>query len=181
MRVRVSAHSVMDVPHLARAGIFIPTKGYRYIEVLDQDDDPPKVKNMVRNATTGAMQPLEVPNQDVIGRKTYQRLIADGRFSVVQDSGLDASVTGAEIAAARSEVVRVTGLHADAQVELASLRAQIATVSKERDDAQFRVAELEEQLAAASKKGGRGRAKDAGADEATGASDGTSEGAAAAK
>lgn len=172
MRVRVSAHSVMDVPHLARAGIFIPTKGYRYIEVLDQDEDPPKVKNMVRNATTGAMQALEVPNQDVIGRKTYQRLIADGRFSVVQDSGLDASVTGAEIAAARSEVVRVTGLHADAQVEIAGLKAQIDTISKELDEAQFRVAELEEQLAAATAKKGKAKAKDGQADDQGQASEG---------
>ena len=139
MRVKIGGHSPFDIPHLACAGRFFPTKGYREVEVLDQDEDPPPQKNRVKNPTTEQWQVLEVPDQDVMGRKSYQLIMDDGRFTVIQTDVVDARISGAEVAAARAEVARQASLILDHQTSLSR-----AGVELEKGEA--RIAELEEQV-----------------------------------
>ncbi len=141
MRVKIGAHSPLDVPHLACAGRFFPTKGFREVEVLDQEEDPPPQINKVRNPTTDLIQDLVVPDQAVMGRRSYQMILDDGRFTVQETAGVDARISGAEVAAARAEVARQAALILDHQGE-------IARVSAERDIAIARIAELEAAVAA---------------------------------
>lgn len=137
MRVKISAHSTLDVPHLARAGRFFPTKGFREIEVLEQDDDPPEIVVKVKNQTTGKMQDETRPDQDRMGRKSYARIVEDGRFSIHETGSVDSLISGAEVAAARAEVGRIAALNMDLKGELAKADAEL---TKAKD----RIRELEE-------------------------------------
>lgn len=141
MRVKIGAHSPLGVPHLACAGRFFPTNGYREVEVLDQEEDPPPQINKVRNPTTDAIMDLEVPDQAVMGRKSYQLILDDGRFTVQETAGIDARISGAEVAAARAEVGRQAAIILDHQ-------GTIAKMTAERDIALARVAELKAATAA---------------------------------
>jgi hypothetical protein len=141
MRVKIGGHSPLDVPHLACAGRFFPTKGVREVEVLDQDQDPPAQVNRVKNPTTDLIQDLEVPDQNVMGRRSYQAILDDGRFTVQETAGVDARISGAEVAAARAQVSR----HA---AEILDLQGTNAKLTTERDIALARVAELEAAAAA---------------------------------
>lgn len=136
MRVKIGGHSPLDVPHLACAGRFFPCKGVREVEVLDQEHDPPPQINKVRNATTDLLMDLEVPDQAIMGRRSYQMILDDGRFTVQETAGVDARISGAEVAAARAEVARQASAILDHQ-------GTIAKVTAERDIALARVAELE--------------------------------------
>lgn len=155
----------MDVPHLACAGRFFPTKGLREVEVLDQDEDPPLVVSKRPNPTTGIVQEVSLPDQNAIGRKAYAEIIADGRFSVIETASADAELNRAQVGAARAEVQRIAAAHSDAQVQIAGLTSTVSELRTKLDAAEFRIAELEEQLAAASKKGGKGKAKDGASDD----------------
>jgi len=147
MKVRIGANSHMDVPHLWCAGRAFPTKGLREVEVLDQEEDPPMVVSVRPNPTTGV--PMEIPlaNQDVMGRKSYAAIIADGKFSVIETVGLDAEITRNQVGAAREEATRLAGLHSDAQVQIAGLTATVADLQGKLEAEQLRVMELEEQVA----------------------------------
>ena len=172
MRVRIGANSTMDVPHLACAGRFFPTKGLREVEVLDQDEDPPQVVSKRPNPTTGIIQEIHLANQDVMGRNSYRAIIEDGRFSVIETASADSEMHRAQVGAARAEVQRVSAAHADAQVQIAGLTATVADLRTKLDAAEFRIAELEEQLAAATAKKGKAKAKDGQADDQGQASEG---------
>lgn len=145
MRVKIGAHSPLGVPHLACAGRFFPTNGYREVEVLDQDGDPPPQINKVRNATTDQLVDLEVPDQNIMGRRSYELILADGRFTVQETAGVDARISGAEVAAARAQVARLASTILDHE-------GTIAKVSAERDIALARVAELEAAAAPATEE-----------------------------
>jgi hypothetical protein len=152
MRVKIGGHSPLDVPHLACAGRFFPTKGTREVEVLDQDDDPPPQINKVRNPTTDLIEDLKVPDQNVMGRRSYQLILDDGRFTVQETSGVDARISGAEVAAARAEVARQASIILDHQ-------GTIAKVTAERDIALARVAELEAPAAPVTPEEPKGKKK----------------------
>lgn len=129
MRVRISAHSPLpDIPYLWCAGRHFPTKGHREVEVLEQEDDPPTVFNDIKNPVTGAPQKLEVPNQDVMGMRSYTMIVEDGRFTVIETGRVDAEISGAQVAAARAEVSKLAAEKSDLAVRLAALEAQLASV-----------------------------------------------------
>lgn len=126
MRVRVSARSIIQVPFLFSADRPFAVGQTREIEVLEQDDDPPPIVVRVKNHTTGAMQEESRPDPDRMGRTSYAKLVADDRLSVHESGGVDAAISGAEVAAARSEVARVAALNLDLTTENARLLARIS-------------------------------------------------------
>lgn len=147
MKIRVGARSHLDVPFLNVEGVFFPTKGTRDIEVTDQDESPPEISTTHPNPATGLPWIVKRPDQDTIGRKVYQKLVDDGRFTVVQLDTVDGTITRAEVGAARAEVARVAALHADSVVENAGLSAALATKTTELEAAQMRIMELEDEVA----------------------------------
>ncbi len=146
MKIRVGARSHLDVPFLNVEGVFFPTKGTRDIEVTDQDESPPQVSTTHANPATGLPWVVTRPDQDTIGRLVYQKLVADGRFTVIQLDTVDASITRAEVGAARAEVARVAGLHADMTVENAGLSTALAKKANELEAAEMRILELEDEV-----------------------------------
>ncbi len=146
MKIRVGARSHLDVPFLNVEGVFFPTKGTRDIEVTDQDESPPPVSTTHANPATGLPWVVTRPDQDTIGRLVYQKLVADGRFTVIQLDTVDSSITRAEVGAARAEVARVAGLHADMTVENAGLSTALAKKASELEAAEMRILELEDEV-----------------------------------
>lgn len=124
-------------------GRFFPTAHPgREIEVLEQDEDPPEVEIEIPNGTTGRLDKVRRPDPERMGRMSYDALMADQRFRIVQTQAVDSRAANAEVAAARAAVSRMAAELSDAQVALASLQAEHdalkeehAEVVKQLDDA----------------------------------------------
>jgi hypothetical protein len=117
----------MAVPHVWRAGRPFPTGAYREVEVLDQDEDPPEVENEVPNfSSPGTNRKVKVADPDRMGRLSYARICADGRFSVKETGGVDATISAAAVVAARKEVTRLSEDLTSANIKIGELEATVA-------------------------------------------------------
>ena len=115
------------------SGRFFPTGAAREIEILDQDDEPPAIKRSFPNPSTpGAVIEFLAEDPDRMGRKAYETLVSCGRFTVQETAGVDARITGAEVAAAKAEVARLSSDLMSANIALATQKARIGANSRPR-------------------------------------------------
>ncbi|TAL29012.1 MAG: hypothetical protein EPN98_21455 [Phenylobacterium sp.] len=131
-RVRVTAHSTIDVPYLWQAKRFFPTKGYKELEVLDQEEDPPEIVTSRPNANSGILQDIVTADQDRCGQASYRLILGDPRLGVQETASMSHQIMAAELAASKTqflklsgELVDVRGAHARAEAENQQLRVRI--------------------------------------------------------
>lgn len=119
------------IHQIAVGGRFFPTDSDgRLVDVLDQPEDPPQVMIPVVNSTTGAAVPTLRPDPDRMGRKSYEEILKDGRFQVIQTDVVDARASGAMVAAARAETQRLAGENADLKIAVAQLEAKLEDLAR---------------------------------------------------
>jgi hypothetical protein len=135
-RVRIMAHTQLDVPHLWRAGRHFPTKGYKEVEVLEQEEDPPEIITQRQNPNSGIMQDIALADQTRMGQKSYREILADSRLSVQETVGVSHQIMAAELQSAKAEVQRVSG-------ELVDVKGACARLEAENGLLRARIAELE--------------------------------------
>jgi hypothetical protein len=122
-------------------GRFFPTaKPGREVEVLEQDEDPTEIEIEVPNGTTGRQDKVKRPDPARMGRKSYQAILDDQRFRVVQTENIDSRAADASVAAARAEVSRLAAALSDAKVALATLQSEHDALKDEHAEV---VAQLE--------------------------------------
>jgi hypothetical protein len=142
------------IHQIAVGGRFFPTDSDgRLVDVLDQPDDPPQVLIPVVNSTTGVAVPTLRPDPDRMGRKSYEEILKDGRFQVIQTDVVDARASGAMVAAARAETQRLAGENSDLKIALAQTEAKLAGVlddmaklANDHEALKKHAAELEEMI-----------------------------------
>jgi hypothetical protein len=142
-RVQIGGRTSVPVPFLWRAGRAFPTSGYREVEVLEHDEDPPDVETLVDNPSTGGKRKLMLKDQNRMGRKSYQAILDDGRFAVLQVGEIHASVSSAEVGAARAEVARLSAELMDARTQVAARDAELGRAKEENVALRARIEELE--------------------------------------
>lgn len=145
MKIKVRGNSTFPVPYIYVDGIAIPVGAWHAIEVLDADDNPHPVVNHRKN-DAGFDIKVERPNQEVIGRRTYQRMLDDGRVTIDGSSDADAAVTRQHVAAAQAEAARFAADLVSARAEKAGVEQELATKTKEHEESQLRVLQLEEDI-----------------------------------
>lgn len=141
-RARVTAHSPMDVPYLWEARRFFPTKGYKEIEVLDQEQDPPDIVTKRPNKNSGLMQDIVTADQERVGQESYRLICANPRFGVQEMTSINGQIMQAEIASGKAQVMKLTG-------ELVDLKGANARLKAENEQLIERNHELEAMLSSA--------------------------------
>jgi len=114
------------------SGRFFPTGTHREIEVLDQDDEPASVKCKFPNPSmAGSFIEFDAEDPDRMGRKTYQAMIDSGRFTIQETASVDARISGAQVAAAKAQVARLSSDLMSANIALAAKTAEIGRLAAE--------------------------------------------------
>jgi len=158
MRVMIKGVTPIGGIHqIAVGGRFFPCDNDgRLVEVLEQEKDPPEVLIPVVNSTTGASVMTPRPDPDRMGRKSYEEILKDGRFQVIQTDVVDARASGAAVAAARGETQRLAGENSDLKIAVAQLEAKLAGVlddmahlANDHEALKKHAAELEEMIGGA--------------------------------
>lgn len=110
-----------------RAGRFFPNDVDVVMDVLDQEDDPPKVKND---------KGVEVPDPKQIGFKSFELLRADPRIKVLADQDTQALLSQGAFDEARRQAATIAG-------ELAALKIDHARLGEENKALRAQVTELQ--------------------------------------
>jgi hypothetical protein len=131
-----------------RARRFFPNGEEVRIEVLDQEDDPPDVKD--------ASGKRSIPDPDRIGRHSFAQIKADPRIKLLADGETAGTMSAAYHEGLRRQLQ-------EAGAENALLKADVQQLGHANADLAGRVRELEAQLAAARQVSLGGPIGDAGA------------------
>ena len=130
MQVQIKAISAADVSNLAIEGRFFPVGHFKAIEVLEQDDEPARIVTEIPGPIPGTTRKRELADPDRISRRSYEIIKKDGRFSVIEAGGIDATLTEAHIAAARQEIARLATENSDLKMKIAELESLLAQATK---------------------------------------------------
>jgi hypothetical protein len=102
------------------------------VEVLDGEEDGPKVPVKRKQGDTHVIE--EDHNPTVIGQRSYRALQANPRIRILSDGAV---VAGAEIAAAKEDLQRMTaekvaadGKNAELEADLLQLRGQVISLQE---------------------------------------------------
>ncbi|HVZ89632.1 MAG TPA: hypothetical protein VHG72_21905 [Polyangia bacterium] len=132
MQVQIKAISAVDVSHLAIEGRFFPVGQFKTVEVLDQEPAP--LVTEIPGPIPGTKRERRLADPDRVSRKSYEIIKHDGRFSVIEAGGVDATLTEAQIGAARQEVARLATENSDLKVKIAELESLLAQATKPADE-----------------------------------------------
>jgi hypothetical protein len=100
------------------------------VEILDGEEDGPKVPVKRKNGDTFVVE--ETHNPTVIGQRSFRALQANPRIRILSDGAV---VAGAEIAAAKEDLARLSaekielgGKNSELEAELLQLRGQLISL-----------------------------------------------------
>lgn len=115
---------------------FWPSGEALRVEVLDTDEDAPKITQPILEHGTGRqIGEREVADMTKIGRKTFADLKADGRLTILADGEIDATISKAMITAAQKAAAESSARVVELEGENAALKAQLETVGAELAEA----------------------------------------------